>query len=169
MSIEVRIPKEITEYKEKIILGLSFRQLAAGAVCIVSAIGANYLGSCIFNDTVGKFLSMIIPAPVFAVGFIKKNGFTMEKYISMVFKHVFRVNRRPYKTELIFDEKIYDKKEGENNAESVKKRKHKKSRNIVKEYAYDEISKKGFKGQIKAARKSIKEAVKEYEAAKQAV
>ena len=38
MSVEVRIPKEITEYQEKIMFGLSVRQLVCSLIAIVISV-----------------------------------------------------------------------------------------------------------------------------------
>ena len=39
MAIEVKVPKEITEYQEKILFGLSIRQLLASTLAVVMTLG----------------------------------------------------------------------------------------------------------------------------------
>ena len=72
--IEIKIPKEITEYKEKILFGLTIRQcvcaVAALAVCVPLYIfGKDFLG----DDVVG-WLVIMIAVPIFAFGFFGYDG-----------------------------------------------------------------------------------------------
>ena len=69
--IEIKIPKEITEYKEKFLFGLTIRQcvcaVAALAVCVPLYIfGKDFLG----DDVVG-WLVILIAVPIFAFGFFR--------------------------------------------------------------------------------------------------
>ena len=103
MPLEVKIPKEITEYKEKIMFGLSIRQLisiiVAAIVCIVTfIITKRFIGS----DLAG-YLVLVEAAPIVGVGFVRINGFTFERYISIVINHAFGRSIRVYKTELSVD------------------------------------------------------------------
>ena len=49
MAISVNIPEEITDYKEKIIFGLTTRQLGFGALSIGVAIGAALVCTKLFH------------------------------------------------------------------------------------------------------------------------
>ena len=77
--IEIKIPKEITEYKEKFLFGLTIRQcvcaVAALAVCVPLYIfGKDFLG----DDVVG-WLVILIAVPMFAFGFFRYDGMPFEK------------------------------------------------------------------------------------------
>ncbi len=48
MAIEVKVPKDIKEYKEKIIAGMNLKQL----LCLTIAAGVNILISLIFHRLV---------------------------------------------------------------------------------------------------------------------
>ena len=79
--IEIKIPKEITEYKEKFLFGLTVRQFisvaAALAVCVPLYIfGKDYLG-----DDATSWLVILFAVPIFGFGFVKYNGMTAEKFI----------------------------------------------------------------------------------------
>ena len=83
--IEIKIPKEITDYKEKFLFGLTVRQLvsavAALAVCIPLFIfGKDFLG----EDVVG-WLIIFIAVPIFAFGFFKYDGMAFEKFLGLLF------------------------------------------------------------------------------------
>ena len=84
--IEIKIPKEITEYKEKFLFGLTVRQFfsvaAALAVCAPLYIfSKDYIG----DDGAG-WLVLLLAAPIFGFGFIKYNGMTFEKLIMVIYR-----------------------------------------------------------------------------------
>lgn len=84
--IEIRIPKEITEYKEKFLFGLTVRQFisvaAALAVCVPLYIfSKDYIG----DDGAG-WLVLLIAAPIFGFGFVKFNGMTFEKLLMVIYR-----------------------------------------------------------------------------------
>lgn len=175
MSIEVRIPKEITEYKEKILFGLSIRQLLCFTVAIVCGVGTYILASKFLGTDFASYLVIIEVMPVFAVGFVKKNGFPFEKYAALMFNHKFGTNKRGYGTSLLID---MLKKESDN-TENKKKRsiskdvsatktKNKKTKDISRECESFEVTKKGRKRKSKEAIRQIKAARQEYRRKKQA-
>ena len=75
MSIEVRIPKEITEYKEKIIFGLSIRQLICFTFAITIGVGTYILVTKLSNADIASYVVIVEVMPIFAIGFIKKKRF----------------------------------------------------------------------------------------------
>ena len=83
--IEIKIPKEITEYKEKFLFGLTIRQcvcaVAALAVCVPLYIfGKDFLG----DDVVG-WLVILIAVPIFAFGFFRYDGMPFEKFLALLY------------------------------------------------------------------------------------
>ena len=84
--IEIKIPKEITDYKEKFLFGLTVRQfvsaVAALAICVPLFIfGKDFLG----EDIVG-WLIILIAAPIFAFGFFKYDGMHFEKFLMLLYR-----------------------------------------------------------------------------------
>lgn len=84
--IEIKIPKEITEYKEKFLFGLTIRQCisaaAALAICVPLFIfGKDYLG----EDIVG-WLVILIAVPIFAFGFFRYDGMPFEQFLLMLYR-----------------------------------------------------------------------------------
>jgi hypothetical protein len=101
--IEVRIPKEIRTYKEKLFFGLNIRQ----TVCSVLAIAINvplyiYLRPYIGEDMAG-WLIMFTAGPLFLVGYFNYNGMPFEQFLVCILKFQFLTPRkRKYKTENIY-------------------------------------------------------------------
>lgn len=80
------MPKEITEYKEKFLFGLTVRQCvsaaAALAICVPLFIfGKDYLG----EDMVG-WLVILIAVPIFAFGFFKYEGMPFEQFLLLLYR-----------------------------------------------------------------------------------
>lgn len=103
MPLEVKIPKEITEYREKIIFGLSVRQLfcvaIAAIICLITFFAVRpFIG----NDLAG-YLVLVEAMPIMGVGFLRINGFTFERYLMIVLKHMLNKQIRIYQTKLSVD------------------------------------------------------------------
>ena len=84
--IEIEIPKEITEYKERFLFGLTIRQcisaVAALAICVPLYIfGKDYLG----DDVIG-WLIILIAVPIFAFGFFRYDGMPFEKFLLRIYR-----------------------------------------------------------------------------------
>ncbi len=84
--IEIKIPKEITDYKEKFLFGLTVRQLVSAvvalAVCVPLFIfGKDYLG----EDLVG-WIIILVAIPVFAFGFFRYDGMPFEKFLALIYR-----------------------------------------------------------------------------------
>ena len=114
MAVEVRIPKEITEYKEKVLFGLSIRQLICFTAAIILSVGSYLLLTKVlgFSMDLASYVIIIEALPLVAIGFIRRNGFTFEKYAALFWRHRFGQQVRPYKTELLIDQLIADAAEG---------------------------------------------------------
>lgn len=158
MSIEVRIPKEITEYKEKILFGLTIRQLLCFIFAIVLGLGSYFLVSRFAGTQMAGYVVIIEVLPIFATGFFKKNGFTFEKYMKLILKHKLGQNKRIYRTELNLESK-------EVNINAEKSASKKKAYNT--EQLYFAIPGAERKRKLQAAMRSIEFAQKEFTRVKQ--
>jgi len=175
MSIEVRIPKEITEYKEKIIFGLSIRQLICFTVAITLGVGTYILVTKWSNADVASYVVIVEVMPIFAIGFIKKNGFTFEKYAAMMFRHKCGRNRRWYTTHLLVDDitpknspiKPYKKTRGEKYVWTISEEKPSADKKL-RECSGFEVTAKSRKRKSQEALREINAARKEYRTEKQA-
>ena len=79
MAISVPIPKEITEYEEKIMFGLSLRKLVCFSSAVVLGVGTYFLCTKVLGLTMDTASYIIIAEalPLMALGFIKKDGMTL--------------------------------------------------------------------------------------------
>lgn len=87
--IVVKIPKDIREYKEKIMLGLNARQLISVIVAITICIPTYIVGRKYMSDDSISWVIILISFPLGMIGFLKKNGMAFEKYVWAVIKQVF--------------------------------------------------------------------------------
>ena len=182
MSIEVRVPEEIADYKESIIAGLSIRQLVCGGIALLCGVPTFLLLKNI-NSDLATYATMIVTIPAFCLGFIKKDGYNFETFLKIKLYAFFSKNQRGYETnieknilpveveqyrqaiqEMIAEEEKeitrQGKKRGDKRVLNKREQRH-KSKNKGKakpEYDLVEITKKGAERKRKTAYKSIKAA-----------
>lgn len=107
--IAIRIPEEIRKYKERIMFGLSARQLICTIIALLICVPLYFFGRSFINEELLSWTIILIAGPVFAIGFIKYNGMPMEKFAVAIFKYLFLYpTKRKYKTENAF--RIWDEK-----------------------------------------------------------
>lgn len=91
MAVEVKVPKDIKEYKEKVIAGMTLKQL----LCLNIAAGVNIVISLIFIAwlkipmEITSWLMILSSIPIVSFGWFKRNGLTFEVYIKQFFKYHF--------------------------------------------------------------------------------
>ena len=160
MSVEVRIPKEITEYQEKILFGLSIRQLICTFLAIVISIPSYILLRNRLGTDITGYIVMLEVVPLLALGFLKPNGLKFEKVFIMFLKHKLGKSKRNYKT-VVQVELL----EGGYERDIQKKEKQKSVRGKTKkerEYKGFEPSKKNRKRKFKEIKKQIKRAKRDF-------
>jgi hypothetical protein len=87
--MEVKINREIRDYQESIFFGLNIRQLVFAALAIVVAVGIYFgLRDALGGETV-SWLCVIGAVPFGALGFVKYNGMSAERFISAWIKSEF--------------------------------------------------------------------------------
>ena len=157
MSVEVRIPKEITEYQEKIMFGLSIRQLVCTVIAIVISVPSYiFLMNKIGQELTG-YIVMIEVVPFIAIGYLKPKGLKFEKVLVMFLKHQFGKSRRNYKTVV-----QVDLSEG-GNENDIKKKSNKKP---IRRKVEEEREYKGFEPSQKDRERKFKEIKKQIKGAK---
>ncbi|WP_435924232.1 PrgI family protein [Paenibacillus sp. DYY-L-2] len=186
MAIEVRIPKEITEYKEKILFGMSIRQLICFSAAIVLAVGSYLLLTKVFylSMDAASYVIIIESIPLMAIGFVKKNGFPFEKYFALFLRHKTGRNKLLYQTELLIDKVpdpnkeserkskyawIFEKEEAAGNGGPKPTRKEQKRNNSARECEVFTVTKASRKAKSKAAIRKIKKARQDYRATKRRI
>lgn len=101
--IEVKIPKEIRNYKEKLFFGLNLRQI----LCTIIALGINIplyfaLKEYLSADLV-SWIIIGIALPIFLIGYFNYNGMPFEQFVACIFRFMFLTpQRRKYKTDNLF-------------------------------------------------------------------
>lgn len=103
MAIEVKVPKDIKEYKEKIIAGMNLKQL----LCLCVAGGLNIVIALVFIAwlkipmEIISWLMIIVSIPVVSFGWFKRNGLTFEVYIKHFFKYHLSTGTRKKKEKIV--------------------------------------------------------------------
>ena len=83
----VKVPKEIKEYEEKLVLGLSTRQILWGVLAIVSSLISFFGFKFIVGEEFASWITMFIGIPMFACGFLDYQGMPMSKFLKIVWNY----------------------------------------------------------------------------------
>lgn len=101
--IAVRIPEEIRKYKEKIMFGLTARQLICTVLGLLICVPLYWFGNGHINEEILSWAIILIACPLVAIGFVKINNLPMEKYAVAWFKfEILYPRKRVFKSENAF-------------------------------------------------------------------
>lgn len=92
--MEVKINREIRNYTEAMFFGLSMRQLIFSAFAVLVAVGLYFLLKPYVGTETVSWMCVLGAAPFAALGFLKYNGMTAEKFIWAWVKSEFLVPRK---------------------------------------------------------------------------
>jgi uncharacterized protein (DUF2062 family) len=84
--MEVKINREIRDFTESVFLGLSLRQCTFSACACAVAVGVYFALNPYVGLETTSWLCILAAAPFAAIGFVKYNGMTAEKFIAAWFK-----------------------------------------------------------------------------------
>lgn len=124
--MEIKINKEIKDYKESMFFGLSMRQFVCSVLAVGAAVGTYFgLKGIVGKETV-SWLCILLAAPFAAAGFFKYNGMTFEQFAIAFIKSEFICSgKRVYKSEnFLYD--IYEEVLADENKNTKKRGKTKK-------------------------------------------
>lgn len=79
--MEVKINREIMNYKEKIVLGLSLRQFFFSVLACLSALILYFSLIKYLNKEIVSWICVLSASPFALMGFIHYNGMTAEKVV----------------------------------------------------------------------------------------
>ena len=79
--MEVKINREIRNYTEAMFFGLSLRQFIFSVCAVVVAVGVYFLLKPYVGTETVSWMCVLCAAPFAALGFIKYNGMTAEKFV----------------------------------------------------------------------------------------
>ena len=87
--MEIKINKEIRNYKETIFFGLPMRQFVCAVLAVGVAVGLYFGMSRIADRETVSWVCIVGAAPIAAAGFFHYNGLTLEKFLWAWFKSEF--------------------------------------------------------------------------------
>lgn len=121
--MEIKVNKEIKNYKESIFFGLSFRQFLCSALALGAAVGVYFALSNVLDKETVSWLCIVCAAPIAVTGFFQYNGLNFEKFVWTVIKSEFLLSGvRLYKSRNIYNELLEEVKRNDRT-----EKKHKKS------------------------------------------
>ena len=98
--MEIKINKEIRNYKETLFFGLSLRQFACSVLAVGVAVGLYFALRNVLDRETVSWLCIVGAAPVAVAGFFKYNGMTLEKFVWAFIKSEFLMaGNRVWKSE----------------------------------------------------------------------
>ena len=98
--MEIKINKEIRNYKETIFFGLSMRQFICAVLAVGVAVGLYFGLNRIADRETVSWVCIVGAAPIAAAGFFHYNGLTLEKFLWAWFKSEFLMaGNRVWKSE----------------------------------------------------------------------
>ncbi len=102
--IEIRIPKEIKNYREKLFFGLTLCQCICAGVALLICVPLYIFGNKFLPQEAVSWLVLIIAAPLMLAGFFRYNDMTFEQFAVEYFFHNFTPQKRLYSYEPPFME-----------------------------------------------------------------
>ena len=125
--IEIRIPKEIKTYREKLFFGLTLRQCICTALALVICVPLYIFGNRFLSQEAVSWAVMVIAVPLMMTGFFRYNDMTFEQFAGEIFRFGLAPQKRIYEYEPLFmgfrNEYLAEEKTAEMNAKKHRKRK----------------------------------------------
>ena len=135
MQIEVKMNKEIMEYREAMFFGLDFRQMACSLLAVLAAVGIYFSLRESAGEEVTGWLCMLGAAPFAFCGFFRYHGMTAEQFAWAFIKSEFLYPKRLlFQPEDLYyqcmEERISngENRKGERNAKKLRREERKKRR-----------------------------------------
>jgi len=108
--IDIRIPKEIRKYKEKLFFGLTARQFVCTVIAGVINIPLYFYSRQYLGDDLASWLVIAIAIPIMLAGYFSYNEMPFEEFLITVIKFEFIYpQKRKYVTENLYE--LLDKEE----------------------------------------------------------
>lgn len=144
--IAVRIPEEIRKYKEKILIGLTARQLIAVILTALICVPLYWFGMDYIPEDTLSWLIILIAVPLLAIGFLSFNGMPMEKFFVAWVKFEVYPRKRMFRTDNAFREwqnQAYAEEIPKSRKERKKLMEEKKEANLEKAFLLAEAEANG--------------------------
>lgn len=109
--IEIRVPKEIRAYKEKIFFGMNLRQLICSIITLSINVPMYWYGRKYIGDEAISWIVIITAMPLFCIGFFSYNGMNFEQFIVAFMQSEFLYpQKRKYESEDLYQILIHENK-----------------------------------------------------------
>jgi hypothetical protein len=92
--MEVKINREIRDYTESMFFGLSLRQFVFSVLAILVAVGSYFLLKPYLGTETVSWVCILGAAPFAALGFIRYNGMTAERFLWAWLRSAFVIPKR---------------------------------------------------------------------------
>lgn len=104
-SLHIEIPPEVRQYQEKLVGGLTARQIIAVAVTLAVCVPLFWFGRKAIPDDVLGWIVIVVALPLGGIGFFKFNGMSAEKFLKIIlyFEFLFP-QKRKYRSKNAFRE-----------------------------------------------------------------
>lgn len=102
VMIEIRIPKEIKNYREKLFFGMTLRQCICAAVALLICVPLYIFGNRFLPQEAVSWVVIIVAVPLMLAGFFRYNDMNFEKFAVEWFYQNFAPQKRVYTDEPIY-------------------------------------------------------------------
>ena len=99
MAIEIKIPKEIREYKETFLFGLTVKKFVSLAIALLVCVPLYIFGKNFMPEEMVSWAVIIVGAPILGIGFVTYHNLTFMQLARRFFDMTFHPQKRKY-TEL---------------------------------------------------------------------
>jgi len=79
--MEIKVCKDVRQYRESIVMGLTLRQVICSVGAIAIAVGLFFGLKTILGKETASWICIVGASPVAIAGFFKYNGLTVEKFV----------------------------------------------------------------------------------------
>lgn len=92
--MEVKINREVRDYTESLFFGLSMRQTIFSVLAVAVAVGVYFGLRGFFGTETVSWMCILCAAPFAALGFVKYNGMSAEKFLAAWLRSEFLIPKR---------------------------------------------------------------------------
>lgn len=92
--MEVKINREIRDYTESMFFGLSMRQFFFSVLAVAAAVAVYLFLKPLIGLETASWGCVLAAVPFGAMGFVKYNGMTAEKFVAVWFKDQFLMPKK---------------------------------------------------------------------------
>lgn len=95
----VRVPRDLTNFKEKFMFGLTLRQIVSFGSALVVGLPVFFVLKE-YHEDLALYVAMLTAAPFAAFGIVAKNGLPLEKFIGSYIRcRILAPRKRRYQTQ----------------------------------------------------------------------